>query len=469
MAIQNLSEYKLYHGIDESYKLEVRPVLDNEPLVLIDAPTVFGVLRGFQSLLQLIQFGWTIFVDNERKSAEPVFIIENSPLLIRDKPTYSYRGLLMDTSRHYLPIHLILDNINAMEYSKLNVLHWHIVDSQSWPYQSTTYPELSEKGAFCKDCIYTLANVTHVIKEAAMRGIHVIPEFDLPGHSRVIGSSYPEVMSICNGKVSEPLNVTSQEAYEFTSNLYKEVLAVFPDSWVHIGGDEVATNCWNQSADVHRWMNLQNLTDITQLQQYFEDFLFSFLINKGRTPIAWQEVMEHSQHPFRRRFPFGKYSNHSIIVDYWKDWTNRTEVLQNITAFGYRAMVSSCWYLDHLKETVDSMYNCQIWDFDKLNSPRQNLLVGGHASMWGEMVDETIFLPRVWPRTAAVAEVLWTAPKRNMDGPSGNININQSQEIVGSYIKRLANFRCFLVRQGIPASPLGPGFCDHNMMESAVL
>lgn len=89
--------------------------------------------------------------------------------------------------------------------------------------------------------------------------------------------------------------------------------------------------------------------------------------------------------------------------------------------------------------------------------------------MWGEMVDETIFLPRVWPRTAAVAEVLWTAPKRNMDGPSGNININQSQEIVGSYIKRLANFRCFLVRQGIPASPLGPGFCDHNMMESAVL
>lgn len=396
IAISYQNQTIIEHGMDESYELEIRPVLDNKPLVLLKAKTFVGAMWGIQSFLQLVDFGW--FLEGQK----PVFTIENSPLYIHDRPTYPYRGLLIDTSRHYLPMDLILRNLNAMEANKLNVLHWHIVDSQSWPYQSLAYPELSRRGAYCHDCIYTVQDIVKVVQEAALRGIRVIPEFDVPGHTASIGKSHPELLSYCDGRYQEPLNVTRPQTYDFLRTLYDEVMSLFPDSWIHVGGDEVDTTCWEQSPEIQQWMKQHNLSHSFQLQEYFEDCLFSYLVGK-RTPIAWQEVMEQDI-PFQRQFPFGRYSNSSIVIDVWKMWLDRRPFLLKASQYGYRIMASSCWYLDHLDKDFEFFYSCQPWDFVEIASDLQKSLVGGHGSMWGEQVDANNFFPRVWPRLSAVAE-----------------------------------------------------------------
>lgn len=172
------TDYRLRHGVDESYALEVRPVIDSDLYIQLNAQTVFGVLRGLQTLLQVLEFGW---ID---RNGQAVFIIAHPPLFIVDRPIYPYRGLMIDTSRHYLPLSLILDNLDAMEMNKLNVLHWHLTDSQSWPYQSAMYPELAAKGAYCENCVYDARDIKRVVRDAADRGIRVVLEIDLPGHSQ---------------------------------------------------------------------------------------------------------------------------------------------------------------------------------------------------------------------------------------------------------------------------------------------
>lgn len=167
----------LQHGMDESYVLTIPPVMDNELYVTVQAPTVYGALHGLQTLLQLFQFAWL------QDGSIPLFCIPDTPLKIVDAPLYAYRGLLFDTSRHYIPLNLILHNLDAMAMNKLNVLHWHLTDSQSWPFQSHTYPELATKGgAYCPTCVYTSHDIQQVIAEASDRGIRVILEVDLPGH-----------------------------------------------------------------------------------------------------------------------------------------------------------------------------------------------------------------------------------------------------------------------------------------------
>jgi hexosaminidase len=169
---------------DESYSIHIDNTNATTSYIQLAAPTHLGVLCGLQSLLQLLSFGWLDQTDSDRiGESSVVFVARNTPLTIHDTPTYSYRGLLIDTSRHYLPLSLILHNLNAMEMNKLNVLHWHITDSQSWPFLGDAFPELA-MGAFCKACIYTTDDVTLIINEAKLRGIQVVVELDLPGHSQ---------------------------------------------------------------------------------------------------------------------------------------------------------------------------------------------------------------------------------------------------------------------------------------------
>ena len=180
------SDKSLQQGVDESYRLSIA-----EQGIHISAPTVFGTMHALQTLLQLVAYSG----DTDQELAEHgrsqnnqlvesfLFVIHDTPISIRDRPLYPYRGLLIDTSRHFLPVDsIILRNLDAMAMNKLNVLHWHLTDSQSWPYANQAYPEMAEQGAYCRECVYTADTIRMIVREAALRGIRVIVEVDLPGH-----------------------------------------------------------------------------------------------------------------------------------------------------------------------------------------------------------------------------------------------------------------------------------------------
>lgn len=157
---------------EEYYEIQI----DNFGGIELFAKSALGIIRSMQSLWQLISFGWYSIERN------PVFVIPLTPLQIVDSPAYPYRGLLIDTARHYLPVSLLEQQLDVLEWNKMNVLHWHITDSQSWPFESAVFPELSRAGSYCKECVYRVSDIRHIVAQAALRGIRVIVEIDFPGH-----------------------------------------------------------------------------------------------------------------------------------------------------------------------------------------------------------------------------------------------------------------------------------------------
>jgi hexosaminidase len=218
---------------------------------------------------------------------------------------------------------------------------------------------------------------------------------------------------------------------DFVLNLYSEVGRLQWDDWIHAGGDEVSLDCWKASAHVHQWLKAHNLTSEVDLLDYFEDALLSFVIMRlHKRPIVWQELFESGL-----RLP------PETIVDVWQNW-NDNPVREKATK-SHSILVSSCWYLDHLDEDWKSFYECNPRGFN--GTERQKARVeGGHASMWGERVDEENFMPRVWPRASATAEKLWTGA---------------SSSAAASAAERLVKFRCLMVQRGVAASPIQPGSC----------
>jgi hexosaminidase len=424
---------QLLHGIDESYRL----ILPTESKAILQCQTVFGALRGLETFSQLIQFGWI-----EQNTGKPTFTLM-VPQILEDAPAYPYRGLLIDTSRHYLPMELLLSNLDAMAMNKLNVLHWHMTDSQSWPFQSQIYPELSDRGAFRTDLIYTPDMIQRIVQEAYYRGIRVIPEFDLPGHTYALGNSHPEFMSNCGPTWNEPLNPTNTNVYKFIQTLHGEIMSHFPADMIHLGGDEVDLDCWKQDSSIQEWMTRHHITNEHQLFEYFETKLFKII--KDRRPIVWQEV-----------FDLNITIPQHTIIDVWKepDFVHHVNnTLFRATLAGYHVILSSCWYLDHLNDDWRTFYNCD--PRSKLGqdaTPEQHSrIMGGHASMWGEHVDSTNFMSRVWPRASSMAERLWSGSSSNT---TKDILMEQTIQ------ERMSSFRCHLLRQGIDAGPVGPGYCE---------
>jgi Glycosyl hydrolase family 20, catalytic domain/beta-acetyl hexosaminidase like len=189
LSIRNTSDTNLYYGIDESYEIDI-PALNKENCswIEISSTNVYGAMYGLETLKQLLQFGWLRRSANHiAATATAVYVLRNSTfnLYISDTPVYSYRGVMIDTSRHYLPLDDIVLQLQVMSSNKLNVLHWHMTDSQSFPYLSTRFPELAIQGAYCyPECVYNASQIKTVIDQASLLGIRVIVEVDLPGHSQ---------------------------------------------------------------------------------------------------------------------------------------------------------------------------------------------------------------------------------------------------------------------------------------------
>ncbi|XP_077067380.1 beta-hexosaminidase subunit alpha isoform X3 [Siphateles boraxobius] len=308
---------------DESYNLSV-----SDGQAVLRSVTVWGSLRGLESFSQLVyQDDYGSYFLNKTE--------------IVDFPRFAFRGLLLDTSRHYLPLHAILKTLDAMAYSKFNVFHWHIVDDPSFPYQSRTFPDLSSKGAFHPFThIYTQSDVMRVIEHARMRGIRVVPEFDSPGHTQSWGKGQPDLLTPCyKGDVPSgsfgPVDPTVDTTYKFMERLLKEVKYVFPDSYVHLGGDEVSFACWQSNPNVRKFMGKMGFgKDFTKLESFYMESIMNMTAALNKTSIVWQDVFDYHERPR------SKY-----VVEVWKQGCYLCE-MRRVTKAGLKVILAAPFYLD---------------------------------------------------------------------------------------------------------------------------
>ncbi|XP_046509685.1 beta-hexosaminidase subunit alpha-like [Equus quagga] len=416
----------------ENYTLTI-----NDEQNFLFSETVWGALRGLETFSQLV---W--------RSPEGTFFINKTE--IEDFPRFPHRGLLLDTSRHYLPLSSILNTLDVMAYSKFNVFHWHMVDDPSFPYESFTFPELTRKGSYNPAThIYTAQDVKEVIEYARLRGIRVLVEFDTPGHTQSWGPGAPGLLTPCySGSQPSgtfgPVNPILNSTYEFMSTFFLEVSSVFPDFYLHLGGDEVDFSCWKSNPDIQDFMKKKGFgNDFKKLESFYIQTLLDIVSAYGKGYVVWQEVFDNKVKV-----------RPDTIIQVWREEApvSYMKELELVTNASFRALLSAPWYLNHITygPNWEKVYMVEPLAFD--GTPEQKaLVIGGEACMWGEYVDSTNLVPRLWPRAGAVAERLWSSKLvTNLDFAS----------------KRLADFRCELLRRGIQAQPLNVGYCEQEFEET---
>ncbi|ADO50147.1 beta-N-acetylhexosaminidase [[Enterobacter] lignolyticus] len=301
---------------DESYRLTV-----SASGVKLTANTRFGALRGMETLLQLIQNG-------PENTAIPY-------VSITDAPRFPWRGLLLDSARHFMPLEDIKRQLDGMAAAKLNVFHWHLTDDQGWRFASNRYPKLQQLASDGQ--FYTQAQMKEVVRYAAERGIRVVPEIDMPGHASAIAVAYPELMSAPGpyemerhwGVLKPVLDPTKEATYAFADAIVGELAAIFPDAYLHIGGDEVDDTQWKNNPAIQRFMQQNALADSHALQAYFNRRLERILEKYHRQMVGWDEIY----HPDLPK---------SILIQSWQGQDALGEVAKN----GYKGILSTGFYLD---------------------------------------------------------------------------------------------------------------------------
>ncbi|ETI28395.1 hypothetical protein G647_00844 [Cladophialophora carrionii CBS 160.54] len=464
----------LQHGVDESYTIDIT---SDSSAISITAQTVWGALHAFTTLQQLII-----------SDGQGGLIIEQ-PVSITDAPLYPYRGVMIDTGRNFISIPKILEQIDGMALSKLNVLHWHIVDSQSWPLQIQTYPQMTQ-GAYSAKQIYSQDDVKAIIAYARARGVRIIPEVDMPGHASQGWTAVdPSIVACANSWWSndvwayhtavEPnpgqLDILNNKTYEVVKNVYTELSGLFADDIFHVGADEIQVGCYNFSTLVQEYFAQNSSRTYDDLLQVWVDKaipIFKSVSNKRL--MMWGDVLLNTPHA--SNLP------KNVII---QAWNNGLQDVDNATKLGYDVVVSSSDFL-YLDcgfggwVTNDPRYNqmvnpnvsvpnfnylgtggswCapyktwqRIYDYDftlNLTDAQKSHVLGAEVPLWSEQVDDTVISSKMWPRAAALAELTW----------SGNTDPTTGIKRTTQMTQRILNFREYLVANGVQAAPLVPKYC----------
>ncbi|KAI9302278.1 glycoside hydrolase superfamily [Cunninghamella echinulata] len=469
--------------VDESYSLSI-PLHANAHL---KSKTVWGALRGLETFSQLIQqkIHHDIDYENQHLSLRDL-VIPKVPIYIDDSPAYPHRGLMLDTARNYFP-----------------VFHWHITDSQSFPIELNSIPELAKKGAYKfqgKHLVYTKENIKHIIKYAHERGIRVIPEIDMPGHTGSFAPAFKDIVT-CYGMyyldpsnswdkrfAAEPgtgqLNPVKAKTYKVIKQVIDEINELFPDSHYHGGGDEPVYNCWDQDDTIKNYMKKENKTHDDLLYQFLSKELDIIKKNSKQT-ILWEDAVTNNDLPLPK----------DVILQVW------TNPVQLAIKKGYKVIASNSnfWYLDcghggwggndtsyneqlrpEIPDEVQQVlekYNIadnynplnwggpggdwcspfktwqRVYSYDltfNLTKEESKSVLGGEVALWSEQTDSTSLDVRLWPRTAAAAEVLWSGKENN------------KQRDLGNAMDRMFDWRYRLVHRGIGAEAIQPLWCGQN-------
>ncbi|CAF4499745.1 unnamed protein product [Rotaria socialis] len=395
----------------------------------------------------------------------PVVVINDSVTLV-DSPRFQHRGVMLDTARHFLPVSIIKKNLDVMSYNKLNVFHWHIVDDQSFPFQSTTFPNLSRTGAFTPDHVYTPADVSDVIEHARLRGIRVIPDIDTPGHTYSWRKAMPELITVCwaNGKPNQAIYGVQGEMEMFNPlkpRVYSTMDALLRENSIFSNFRPIAkvwTKCMINVARlsnpaITQWMIDNNINSSVGLHTFYANRILNITRNIDVTPIVWQDVWDE-----KVELPPG------TIIQVWKDSSDNSAFgswaayLNQAANEGYNVILSSPWYVNYISygkyNTNTSVMNLEFFKYYEVEPLRgftgsdeaKKRILGGEACLWAEFVDGTNLLARLWPKASAVAERLWSAA-----------SVNNSEDAQF----RLDVHRCRLLRRGIPAQPILNGYCGN--------
>ncbi len=372
-AVQKLGE-------DESYHLEVTSTRAS-----ITAPNPLGAMHGLQTFLQLVAITPDGF-------AAPAVTID-------DSPRFPWRGMMIDASRHFQPVDVIERNLDGMEAVKLNVLHWHLSDNQGFRAESKTFPLLTEKGS--NGLYYTQEQMREVIAYARDRGIRVVPEFDMPCHTTAWFVGYPQLASGKGpyqietkwGVMDPAMDPSRDSTFEFINKLIGEMTTIFPDAYFHIGGDECNGKEWDANPRIQSFMHAHNLKDNAALQSYFTARVQKLVAAHNRITVGWDEVLQPD-------------TPKDVVIHSWRGPKGLAAAVRQ----GNRAILSTGYYVD-LNQSAAQHYLVDPLGGEAatLTPEQQKLVLGGESAMWSEFTTSEIIDSRIWPRTAAIAERLWSA------------------------------------------------------------
>ena len=363
---------------DESYSLEVTP-----SGAQLHAATVVGAMRGLETLQQLVQ-----------SDASGYFVPAVS---IRDTPRFRWRGLMIDCGRHFMPVDVIKRTLDGMTAVKLNVFHWHLSEDQGFRIESRDFPKLTGLGS--DGLFYTQEQAREIVAYARDRGIRVVPEFDMPGHTSAWFVGYPDLASAPGpfhierefGVFDPVMDPTRETTYKFLDIFIAEMASIFPDHFMHIGGDENNGVEWKANPRIQAFMREHNLQDTAALQNYFNQRLLKLLEKHGKHMIGWDEILTPDLPK-------------DIVVQSWRGFDSLAAGARN----GYASILSAGYYLNLMSPAADHYVVDPLPAANGLSPEQQTRILGGEACMWTEQTTPRDIDSRIWPRTAAIAERLWS-------------------------------------------------------------
>lgn len=444
------------HTAVENYTISV-PSTSSD--AMISADTWVGCLRGLETFSQLVvRSGKSVWTRTPPRQVDsdstdrplntfPLYI-QGTPLIISDAPYYAHRGLSLDTARHHMELPDLKHLLQAMSFSKFNVLHWHLADSQSFPIQLENYPELTKEQPPIR--IYTERDITDLVNEASDLGIRVIPELDVPGHSLAIGRSIPNLV-VCpdvlpwshyaNQPPSGQLDVSRNETTALISGIFSELARLFKDPLIHLGSDEINSACYQDFLPGYSHSSLQS----------FFTSVFSHLQKLNKTPVQWEDAI----------LAYNLDIPNSTILQIWGQPSHALDLARR--GFSLIMSPNSEYYLDcglqgnfltgGRRSWCDPMStSVSMYLFDP-NPNNLSQIIGGEVALWAETADGTNLLQAVFARAIGAAGRWWQHPT-TLGGTKPNaIQLRRAR-------MNMAMLRERMVQRGVPASPLWMQWCS---------
>ena len=385
--------------LKEEYFLKI---LENQ--IIIEASSPNGIMHGIQSLRQIVPI-------NENISSKKISI---NCLEIHDFPRFKWRGLLLDCCRHFMQKDFVKRYIDLLAFHKMNILHWHLTEDQGWRIEIEKYPKLTEIGAWRENKdgekyggFYTKKDIKEIVLYAKDRGIEIVPEIELPGHSVAAIASYPHLS--CTGdsiKVETDWGVFkdiycagNDSVFTFLEDVLEEVIELFPSKYIHIGGDEAPKYHWENCSKCQKRIINNNLKDEHELQSYFIKRISDFLKTKNKVLIGWDEIIE------------GGIPENAIIQS-WRGMEGGIVAAKNQNQ-AIMSPTSHC-YFDY---DLDAINLEKVYSFEpipkELSQSESKFIIGGECNMWSERAPQELIDSKVFPRILAMSEVLWSEKEKD--------------------------------------------------------